>query len=282
MSLNLSVAYASDAPPVPIGLHFLRALRSMALRDLTKLVRQRGRLLSALVRPALWLIVFGAGFQNVLGVSIIPPYQTYITYQEYMIPGLLGVVLLFNGMLSSLSLVYDREMGMIRAILIAPLPRGLLLLIKLLAGAFVSTVQAYAFLAVAFCFGAAVPWSGWLYLLPVVSVCACVLGAIGLLLSVYVRQLENFAGTMNFVIFPLFFVSSALYPLWKLRESGADYLYWLALANPFTHVVEAIRFAAYGRAAWRDMAIAVCCGVVAFALAQRGYRLRRPASPARD
>ncbi|HLH51777.1 MAG TPA: ABC transporter permease, partial [Roseiarcus sp.] len=83
----------------------------MALRDLTKLVRQRSRLLSALVRPALWLIVFGAGFQNVLGVSIIPPYQTYITYQEYMIPGLLGVVLLFNGMLSSLSLVYDREMG---------------------------------------------------------------------------------------------------------------------------------------------------------------------------
>jgi ABC-2 type transport system permease protein len=87
---------------------------------------------------------------------------------------------------------------------------------------------------------------------------------------------------MNFVIFPMFFLSSALYPLWKLRESGADALYWLAIANPFTHVVEAIRFAAYGRAAWRDVAIALCCGGAAFALAQRGYRLRRPASPARD
>ena len=69
----------------------------------------------------------------------------------------------------------------------------------------------------------------------------------GLMLSVYVRQLENFAGTMNFVIFPMFFISPALYPLWKLEESGAWWLLKLAEFNPFTHAVEAIRYAMVGQ-----------------------------------
>ena len=90
-------------------------------------MQQRGRLLSALVRPLIWLAVFAAGFYNVFGVSIIPPYKTYITYQVYIVPGLLGMILLFHGMQSSLSMVYDREMGVMRLLLTAPLPRWVLL-----------------------------------------------------------------------------------------------------------------------------------------------------------
>ena len=96
-----------------------------------KFVQQRGRLLSALVRPLMWLAVFAAGFYNVFGVSIIPPYKTYITYQVYIVPGLLGMILLFHGMQSSLSMVYDREMGVMRLLLTAPLPRWVLLACKL-------------------------------------------------------------------------------------------------------------------------------------------------------
>ena len=82
------------------------------------------------------------------------------------------------------------------------------------------------------------------------------LGALGLLLSVHIKQLENFAGTMNFVIFPMYFMSTALYPLWKLQESGAEWVYQLARFNPFTHAVEWIRFALYGK----DPGIAPCGG----------------------
>ncbi len=71
------------------------------------------------------------------------------------------------------------------------------------------------------------------------------LGALALLMSSLIRQLENFAGVMNFVIFPMFFASSALYPLWRIRE-GSPYLYEIARFNPFTHAVELIRFALYG------------------------------------
>ena len=111
--------------------HILRALRAVTMRELIKFVQQRGRLLSALVRPLMWLAVFAAGFYNVFGVSIIPPYKTYITYQVYIVPGLLGMILLFHAMQSSLSMVYDREMGVMRLLLTAPLPRWVLLACKL-------------------------------------------------------------------------------------------------------------------------------------------------------
>ncbi|WP_011581935.1 MULTISPECIES: ABC transporter permease [Chelativorans] len=257
------------------GAHAFSALRAIVRREVIKFTHQYARLLSALVRPALWLIAFAAGFHNLLGVSIIPPYRTYITYQEYMIPGLLGMVLLFNSMQSSLSLVYDREMGTMRLLLTAPLPRWYLLLCKLIGGAALSTLQAYAFLLVAWLFGVRLPDWGYLLAFPALVAAALMLGAIGLLLSVYVRQLENFAGTMNFVIFPMFFISSALYPLWKLQESGAEYLYQIALANPFTHAVELIRFAAYGQLNGIALIVILAISIVCFLFAVAGYDPQR-------
>ncbi|NBV75959.1 MAG: multidrug ABC transporter permease, partial [Methylococcaceae bacterium] len=84
----------------------------------------------------------------------------------------------------------------------------------------------------------------YLYILPALLLSGLMLGALGLLLSSLIRQLENFAGVMNFVIFPLFFMSTALYPLWKIKESS-QWLYWLAQYNPFSLAVEMIRFALY-------------------------------------
>ena len=202
--------------------HAARALRAVTSREITKFVQQRGRLLSALVRPLMWLAVFAAGFQNVFGVSIIPPYKTYITYQVYIVPGLLGIILLFHGMQSSLSMVYDREMGVMRLLLTAPLPRWVLLACKLAAGTALSVITCYVFLLVCIPFDVTFDWSGWLYVFPALVLSGLMLGALWLAISVYIRQVENFAGAMNFVMFPMFFFSSALYPLWKLREGGSE------------------------------------------------------------
>ncbi len=265
--------------------HALLALIAVANREVIKFWHQRGRLFSALVRPALWLIVFAVGFQNVFGVSIIPPYETYIEYQVYIVPGLLGMVLLFNGMQSSLAMVYDREMGIMRLLLTAPLPRWYLLLCKLSAGTLLSVLQAYAFLILCAVFQVEIPWLGWLYVLPALVLGGMMLGGLGLLLSVYIKQLENFAGTMNFVIFPMFFISSALYPLWKLQESGAEVVYQLARFNPFTHAVELIRYALYGQFNGTSLLVVMGCLGLFFVLAVMGYdpqrgilqRVRKPA-----
>lgn len=111
--------------------HYLRALKGIVWRELLRFVHQRERFISALVRPLMWLFIFAAGFRSTLGVAIIPPYETYILYEVYITPGLVGMVQLFNGMQSSLSMVYDREMGSMKTLLVSPLPRGFLLTSKL-------------------------------------------------------------------------------------------------------------------------------------------------------
>src|SRR5580698_7982585 len=256
-------------------MHVMRALRAVTTREILKFVHQRGRLLSALVRPLMWLAVFAAGFQDVFGVSIIPPYKTYISYQVYIVPGLLGIILLFHGMQSSLSMVYDREMGVMRLLLTAPLPRWVLLACKLAAGTVLSVITCYVFLAVCILFDVTFDWINWLTVLPALIMSGLMLGALWLFLSVHIKQVENFAGAMNFVMFPMFFFSSALYPLWKLREGGSEFLYLVALANPFTHAVELIRYALYGF--FEPIAALVVCGtaVLFFMLAVLGYNPQR-------
>jgi len=262
-------------PRPALALHLLRALRAVVGREIGRFVRQPSRLGSALVRPLLWFVVFSAGFHNVFGVAIIPPYETYIEYKVYMVPGLLGMVALFNGMQSSLSMVYDREMGVMRLLLTAPLARGWLLGFKLLASTVLSVLQMGVFLLIAWAFGVDIPLLSLPGLLLAMTAGAALLAALGLMLSVYVKQLENFAGTMNFVIFPMFFISPALYPLWKLEESGAVWLLRLAEFNPFTHAVEAMRFAMYGQLNALSWAVVLGCGAAFFALALWGYDPQR-------
>jgi ABC-2 type transport system permease protein len=265
--------------------HTVRALRAVTMREIFKFVQQRGRLLSALVRPLMWLAVFAAGFYNVFGVSIIPPYKTYVTYQVYIVPGLLGIILLFHGMQSSLSMVYDREMGVMRLLLTAPLPRWVLLVCKLVAGTALSVITCYVFMLVCIPFGVTFDWTGWLAVLPALIAAGLMLGSLWLFLSVHIKQLENFAGAMNFVMFPMFFFSSALYPLWKLREGGSEAIYWVSVINPFTHAVEMIRFALYGMFEPMATAVVVVSTVIFFMLAVYGYdpqrgMMRRGGQPA--
>ncbi|MFM2058090.1 MAG: hypothetical protein RLY71_2475, partial [Pseudomonadota bacterium] len=257
--------------------HALQAWRAIVWREIAKFARQTGRLVSALVRPLLWLAVFAAGFRNVFGLAIAEPYETYIPYDLYIAPGLVGMVMLFNGMQSSLAMVYDREMGLMRLLLTAPLPRPWILFCKLSATAVLSLAQAAAFVIIAALFGTPLPVFGPqtpVVLLAAVSA-ALMLGALGLLLSVHIKQLENFAGTMNFVIFPMYFMSTALYPLWKLEESGAGWVYQIARLNPFTHAVEWLRFALYGKDPGLSPWIVLGTLLICFVAASWGYDPQR-------
>jgi ABC-2 type transport system permease protein len=232
-------------------------LNGIVWREGLRFLHQRERFVSALVRPLVWLFVFAAGFRQVLGVAIIPPYEVYVLYEEYITPGLIVMIQLFNGMQSSLSMVYDREMGNMRTLLVSPLPRWYLLVSKLVASTAVSILQVYVYLGIAWFWGIEPPLVGYLTVLPALILSGLMLGALGMLISSAVKQLENFAGVMNFVIFPMFFASSALYPLWQVQQSS-PILYWVCEFNPFTHAVELTRFALYAKIDW--LALAVVCG----------------------
>ena len=175
------------------------------------------RFVAALVRPLVWLFIFATGFRQVLGVSIIPPYETYVLYEVYITPGLMLLIQLFNGMQSSLSMVYDREMGNMRTLLVSPLPRCVY--------SPPSSSPAWRCRC-----HRSIPFSpspGWGDRGAAAGICRGAAGAgahrphagrardADVVVS---KQLENFAGAMNFVIFPMFFASSALYPLWRVKR----------------------------------------------------------------
>ncbi len=243
---------------------YLACFGGIVWREVLRFLHQRERFLAALVRPLVWLFIFAAGFRQVLGVSIIPPYETYVLYEVFVTPGLVAMVLLFNAMQTSLSMVHDRETGTMRTLLVSPFPRWFLLISKLLGGVAVALLQAYAFLAVAYYWEIEPPLIGYLTVLPALILSGLMLGALALFMSSVIRQLENFAGVMNFVIFPMFFASSALYPLWRIKESS-PLLYEICRANPFTYAVELIRFALYGQL--EPVSLAVVLGFTAVFLA---------------
>ena len=249
---------------------FWGVARAIIGREFLRFIHQRERFLAALVRPMVWLLVFAAGFRAALGLSIILPYQTYITYETYIVPGLCAMVLLFNGMQSSLSLVYDREMGSMRLLLTSPFPRWWLLFCRLLGSTAISILQVYTFLALAALFGIVLPLPGYVAVLPGLVLGGLMLGALGLVLSSFINQLENFAGVMNFVIFPMFFLSSALYPLWKMAESS-PLLRDICVLNPFTHVVELIRFLLYLQINWWALLWVLASTAILCTIAVWGY-----------
>jgi ABC-2 type transport system permease protein len=273
-----------SAPPEARGFtltQYAICLKGVVWREALRFLHQRERFVSALVRPLVWLFIFAAGFRSVLGVSIIPPYDTYVLYDVYITPGLVAMIQLFNGMQSSLSMVYDREMGNMRTLLVSPLPRWFLLTSKLVAGASVSILQVYAFLLIAWFWEIQPPtYWGYLTVLPALILSGLMFGALGMLLSSLIRQLENFAGVMNFVIFPMFFASSALYPLWRVQE-GSPGLALVCELNPFTHAVELIRFAFYGQINALSFAVVLGCTIVFLGAAivaydpSRGMLMRR-------
>jgi ABC-2 type transport system permease protein len=290
---------------------YFACFKGIVWREILRYLHQRERFLSALVRPLIWLFIFAAGFRQTLGISIIPPYETYVLYEEFIAPGLIAMILLFNAMQSSLSMVYDRETGTMRTLLVSPFPRSFLLLSKLLGGVSVALLQAYAFMLVAWFWGIAPPpitevklftfydppswagsviptmtdpvvtslfaipsvvqpFAGYITVIPAIILAGLMLGSLALFMSSVIKQLENFAGVMNFVIFPMFFASSALYPLWRIREAS-PMLFEICRLNPFTYAVELIRFGLYGQVDTVSLAVVVGCTVAFLAAAVFAY-----------
>src|ERR671917_1874458 len=170
---------------------YVTCFSGIARREFLRFINQKERFFAALVRPLVWLFIFAAGFRNVLGVSIIPPYETYVLYEVYVTPGLAVMIQLFNGMQSSLSMVYDREVGSMRILLVSPFPRPFLLFAKLVGGVAVSLIQVAVFLLIARWWEVDIPWLGYLTALPAFVLAGLMLGSIGLFLSSLVRQLEK-------------------------------------------------------------------------------------------
>ena len=211
----------------------LRPLAAIIGRELKRMTRQRGRLLSAMVRPMIWLLIIGGG----LGALFRE--LGHEGYQHFLAPGLLCMVLLFGSMLASLSMVYDKESGVMRMLVIAPFRHFWIILARTLSAALVGLVHATLLvLVLTACRFMPWPQSFTLLVLGLVST-ALLCASFGILIAVFSKVLENFAVIMNFFIFPVFFLSGALYPIQHLPVA----LKLLTLINPFSYGVDLLKHA---------------------------------------
>lgn len=209
-----------------------RPVKAVVGREMKKLFRQRARLVSAMVRPMIWLLVIGSG----VGSMLQGPAQE--GYLNFLVPGILAMTLLFAALLSALTLVYDKEFGVMRMMMIAPIAHYWIVLSKLIAATLTAMVQAALLLILLLILGLVSIKVALGLLLPAVLTAICC-AAIGGLIAVYSKSIDNFAVIMNFFIFPVFFLSGALYPVKQLP----DYLHHIVLINPFSYGVDLMKHA---------------------------------------
>jgi ABC-2 type transport system permease protein len=207
------------------------AVVAVVTRELIRFQRQRGRLLASLARPLLWLVVIGAGFEKLV------PSQGTVSYKQFLLPGLYGMVILFSTMLSALATVHDREFGPIRMLLVAPVPRWIIVIAKLISSALLGTIQVVLLFPLIWILGLHPSLSALAQLLGAVALGSVAISSVGMLIASRMRSIENFAGIMNFLMFPMFFLSSALYPAALLP----GFLQPFVRANPLTYAIDLMR-----------------------------------------
>lgn len=204
-------------------------------RELLRFARNRLRMVTSLVQPLLFLFILGSGLSNML------PSSGQVNFKTFMFPGIVAMTVFFTALSSALSIVWDREFGFMREMLVAPVRRGAIVLGKCAGGATVATLQGIVILALAGVVG--VPYSIGLLLTLVgeMILMAVSLTALGLLLASRMQQVESFMAVMNFVMLPMFFLSGAIFPPKGLPS-------WLSVVtrfDPLTYAVDPVRRAVF-------------------------------------
>jgi ABC-2 type transport system permease protein len=229
-------------------------------RDIVRYLRERTQLYGSIARTVVWLFILGAGLRG--SVSVPGDYS----YLEFVFPGMLAMAIIFSSLQSAISIIFDRQFGFLREILVAPIPRTSVVIGKALAGSLISTLQG----AIIFLFA---PFIG-LHLDPlkvVASIFVMIgiglgLTSVGLCIAARMTSFEGFGTINNFVILPLYFTSGAQFPL----DRAPSWLRFLAHFNPLTYGVDLLRGILLGTwtyQPWLDVVVIVGIALVFMGLA---------------
>ena len=201
------------------------------LRDLIRYFRQRSQLYGSIVRPILWLFILGMGLR--------PSFRTVgaYNYTQFIFPGIIAMALIFTAIQSAISIIWDREFGFLKELLVAPVPRTAIALGKAFAGSTLAVIQGSIVLFFSLFIKVSISWHAVLALLPLMFVISFALTSIGIIIAARMTSFEGFGTIMNFIIMPMFFLSGAMFPLSGLPS----WLKTVVLANPLTYGVDSIR-----------------------------------------
>jgi ABC-2 type transport system permease protein len=215
--------------------HDLRAISIVWRRELIRFRTDRLRAVTSLVQPFLFLFILGTGLSTLAGNSI--PQSSGFDFKTFIYPGVLAMSVLFTSIFSAGSIVWDREFGFLREILVAPVSRAAVVIGKCLGGATIATFQGVIFLCLAWF--AHVPYDPVLLLslIGMLLLLSFTLTAFGVMMAARIKQFQAFMALTQMLVMPLFFLSGALYPLNGLPA----WLSVLTRLDPLTYVVGPMR-----------------------------------------
>ncbi|MBM4446625.1 MAG: daunorubicin ABC transporter permease [Chloroflexi bacterium] len=215
----------------------LRKIYGLWRREVLRYWREKSRIISSLILPLLWLLVFGGGMRGVE----LPGIQGY---QTYIFPGIVAMTLLFTSVWSGISIIWDREFGFFKEIMVAPVSRTSIVIGKALGSGTSALIQGFILLPLSFLVGVHLSPMSFVILIPTMILISIGLVCIGLLIASMITSMEGFNFIMSLVIMPMFFTSGALFPL----TSAPDWLRGFSYANPLTYGVDVLRWGTFGEA----------------------------------
>lgn len=229
------------------------------LREVKRFTNSKSRMVGSLGQPLLFLIALGGGF-----AALVPSFN----YQAFILPGILGMTLLFTSISSGISIIWDREFGFLKEMLVAPTSRTTIVLGRIFGGATTALFQGMVILTLGLLItGTAVP-SPFNILLAIVMmvILSCFLVGVGIAIASTLQEVETFQLVMNLLIMPLFFLSNALFPLDKMPL----WLQTIGKLNPLSYAIDGLRILIIGTGQFSlelDFGVSLLAFLVAFVVA---------------
>jgi ABC-2 type transport system permease protein len=211
----------------------LRGVYTIWYRDVLRFLRDRPRIVASMAQPLMFLFIFGTGLNPVMS-SVT---GGALDFRQFIFPGVLCMTVLFTAILSAISVVWDREFGFLKEVLVAPVSRTAVALGKVAGGATISTLQGLIVLVLAPIIGIRLEMGAVIQIIGLMLLLASVATALGLVIAVRQKTLEGFQMIMNFLLMPLFFLSGAFFPL----RGVPWWMTWLSRIDPVTYGVDSMR-----------------------------------------
>ncbi|WP_243138040.1 ABC transporter permease [Heliorestis acidaminivorans] len=209
-------------------------------RELIRFRREKSQWAGMVMQPTLYLVFVGTGIASAMAFRGLPD-GVEIDYLTFVYPGIIGMSVLFTSMFSGISIIWDREFGFLKEILVAPVPRWAISVGKALGIATIVSFQAIVLLALSPLAGVPLTWKAALGILPICALIGFSIGCLGIAIAGRMESLHGFQLISNFLTMPMFFLSGAIFPL----HTAPDWLQWLMKINPLTYGVDALRNVIY-------------------------------------
>lgn len=234
---------------------------TMWLREMKRFLRVKARLISSILMPFLFLAFLGLPLSSIpnIGIRGIPEGMNFL---DFLAPGIVGMTLLFAATMSGVSVIWDKEFGFLKEVLVAPVNRFSIILGRSLGGMTTAIIQALVVVAIAVAMGVTVSSIPGFLLSIVFMILTCAtFTGFGLILATKLANTEAFMAIMNLIVFPIFFLSGALFPL-ESMPAGIRYIMYV---NPLTYGVDGLRGSLVGAAAlplWLDFTALLILSIV--------------------